>query len=255
MGAYEAFARVYDLFMENADYAAWLEHLSAIWEGYGLQPKTVIDLGCGTGSIALPLARRGLDVIGVDLSPEMLSEAEHKARAEGLSLRLVCQDMTELALGTAADAIVSLCDSMNYLTEDGELEAAMCGAAVHLCEGGLFVFDLNTAYKFREVLGQNVFAATEEDAAYIWENDYDEEERINTYAVSFFIRRGDGLYERSEEVHYERAYEPEEIDAALRAAGLALLAVYDADTFAEPHPASERLLYVTRKAGTEDTHE
>ena len=246
MSAYEAFASVYDIFMEQVEYDQWLNHIHAIWEKFGLQPKTVIDLGCGTGSIALPLAKEGYDVIGVDLSPEMLTEADHKAMEEGVSVRFACQDMTELELGEEADCILSLCDSMNYLTEDGQLEDAFKSIAQHMKQESLFLFDLNTEYKFKDVLGQNVFGSAEEHAAYIWENDYDEEEKINEYYVSFFIENEDGLYERIEEFHYERAYSMEEIEEGLQAAGMELVEVMDGYSFDAPHEESERLLFAAR---------
>ena len=246
MSAYEAFASVYDIFMEQVEYDQWMNHIHAIWEKFGLQPKTVIDLGCGTGSIALPLAKEGYDVIGVDLSPEMLTEADHKAMEEGVSVRFACQDMTELELGEEADCILSLCDSMNYLTEDGQLEDAFKSIAQHMKQESLFLFDLNTEYKFKEVLGQNVFGSAEEHAAYIWENDYDDEEKINEYYVSFFIENEDGFYERIEEFHYERAYSMEEIEEGLQAAGMELVEVYDGYSFDAPRAESERLLFAAR---------
>lgn len=246
MSAYEAFASVYDIFMEQVEYDQWMNHIHAIWEKFGLQPKTVIDLGCGTGSIALPLAKEGYDVIGVDLSPEMLTEADHKAMEEGVSVRFACQDMTELELGEEADCILSLCDSMNYLTEDGQLEDAFKSIAQHMKQESLFLFDLNTEYKFKDVLGQNVFGSAEEHAAYIWENDYDDEEKINEYYVSFFIENEDGLYERIEEFHYERAYSMEEIEEGLQAAGMELVEVYDGYSFDAPRAESERLLFAAR---------
>ena len=246
MSAYEAFASVYDIFMEQVEYDQWMNHIHAIWEKFGLQPKTVIDLGCGTGSIALPLAKEGYDVIGVDLSPEMLTEADHKAMEEGVSVRFACQDMTELELGEEADCILSLCDSMNYLTEDGQLEDAFKSIAQQMKQESLFLFDLNTEYKFKDVLGQNVFGSAEEHAAYIWENDYDEEEKINEYYVSFFIENEDGLYERIEEFHYERAYSMEEIEEGLQAAGMELVEVYDGYSFDAPRAESERLLFAAR---------
>lgn len=246
MSAYEAFASVYDLFMEQVEYDQWLDHIHAVWDKLGAKPKTIIDLGCGTGSILLPLAKEGLDVIGVDISPEMLAEADHKAMEEGLSLRFACQDMTALELGEKADCILSLCDCMNYLTEDGQLEDAFQSIAKHMKKESLFLFDMNTEYKFREVLGQNVFGSAEEGAAYIWENDYDKEEKINEYYVSFFIEQENGLYERVEEYHYERAYSMEEIENGLQAAGMELVEVYDGYSFDAPNAESERLLFAAR---------
>lgn len=246
MSAYEAFASVYDIFMEQVEYDQWLRHIHAIWEKFGLKPKTIIDLGCGTGSIALPLAQEGYDVIGVDLSPEMLTEADHKAMEAGISVRFACQDMTELELGEQVDCILSLCDSMNYLTEDGQLADAFRSIAQHMKKESIFLFDMNTEYKFKEVLGQNVFGSAEEHAAYIWENDYDEEEKINEYYVSFFVENEAGLYERIEEFHYERAYSMEEIEAGLQAAGMELVVVTDGYCFDDPHKESERLLFAAR---------
>lgn len=251
MAAYEAFAAVYDIFMEEVDYNGWVRHVLASWEKYGSGALArAIDLGCGTGGASVPLALMGLDVIGVDLSPEMLAEADRKARQAGVSLRLVCQDMTELELGIEADCVLSLCDSLNYLTEDCQLEQAFARAAAHIRPGGLFLFDMNTEYKFREILGDNIFASSEEDAAYIWENSYDPETRINEYNVSFFIEDEDsGLYERVQECHYERAYSLEEITHALEKSGLTLAAVCDDYCFVPPHEESERLFFVARRNG------
>ena len=246
MGAYEALAVSYDRLTNDVDYEATVAFYEEILKLEGLKPRTAVDLACGTGSVTAILAEQGLDVIGVDLSPEMLTEADHKAMEEGVSVRFACQDMTELELGEEVDCILSLCDSMNYLTEEGQLEDTFKSIAQHMKKESLFLFDMNTEYKFKEVLGQNVFGSAEEHAAYIWENDYDEEEKINEYYVSFFIENEDGLYERIEEFHYERAYSMEEIEEGLRAAGMELVEVMDGYSFDAPHEESERLLFAAR---------
>ena len=246
MSSYDFLAGCYDRLTYDVDYAAWADYIEGRFRKKGLPGKTVLDLACGTGSLTYELARRGYEMIGVDLSPEMLTEADHKAMEEGVSIRFACQDMTELELGEEADCILSLCDSMNYLTEDGQLEDAFRSIAQHMKKESFFLFDMNTEYKFKEVLGQNVFGSAEEHEAYIWENDYDEEEKINEYYVSFFIENEEGLYERMEEFHYERAYSVKEIEEGLQAAGMELVEIMDGYSFDAPHEESERLLFAAR---------
>lgn len=248
MNAYTDFATVYDLFMEEVPYDQWLSFLEEIWRKEGLQPEVVADLGCGTGNLLVPLTEKGYRTMGVDLSFDMLCQAEKKLREAGLSSILLEQDLTEVSLPEEADCIISVCDSLNYLTEDGELSAAFACVKASLRQGGLFLFDMNTEYKFSEVLAQNTYAVTEEHAAYIWENDYDPEEKINAYAVNFFIEGNDGKYERTEEVHYERAYSVEEIKAALAENGFTLLGMYDDYTWESPKEDCQRIVFVAKGA-------
>lgn len=248
MNAYTDFATVYDLFMEEVPYCQWLSFLEEIWRKEGLEPKVIADLGCGTGNLLVPLTEKGYRTIGVDLSFDMLCQAEKKLREKGLSSILLEQDLTEVSLPEQADCIISVCDSLNYLTEDGELSAAFAGVRESLQLGGLFLFDMNTEYKFSQVLAQNIYAVTEEKAAYIWENDYDPEEKINAYAVNFFIEGKDGKYERTEEVHYERAYSVDEIKAALTENGFTVLAMYDDYTWASPKEDCQRIVFAAKKS-------
>lgn len=246
MEAYQEFASVYDIFMEEIPYDQWLAFIKQIWQLEKLEPKMIADLGCGTGNVLLPLAKEGYEMTGVDVSFDMLTQAEHKLREAGIRALLLEQDMTEFVLPQKADCILSLCDSLNYLTEDGELTNAFCQVKENLAEEGIFIFDLNTEYKFCHVYGQNTYAAVEDDAAYIWENFYDEGEKINEYAVNFFLRRDDGSYERTEEVHYERAYALEEIKQALLESGLEMTAVYDDYSFSPICEESQRICVVAK---------
>lgn len=248
MNAYTDFATVYDLFMDEVPYDQWLSFLEEIWRKEGLEPQVIADLGCGTGNLLVPLTKKGYRTMGVDLSFDMLCQAEKKLREAGRSSILLEQDLTEVSLPEAADCIISVCDSLNYLTEDGELSAAFACVKASLRQGGLFLFDMNTEYKFREVLAQNTYAVTEENAAYIWENDYDPEEKINAYAVNFFIEGNDGRYERTEEVHYERAYSVEEIKTALSENGFTLLGMYDDYTWESPKEDCQRIVFVAKGA-------
>ena len=192
------------------------------------------------------LAKAGYDMIGVDNSEDMLEIAMDKRGRSGLDILYLLQDMREFELYGTVKAAVSICDSMNYILEKEDLLQVFKLVNNYLDPSGIFIFDMNTEYKFREVLGQRAFGSAEEAAAYIWENDYDEEEKINEYYVSFFIEQENGLYERVEEYHYERAYTTEEVAQALQAAGMELLEVTDGYSFAKPHEKSERLLFAAR---------
>lgn len=247
MDAYESFASVYDQFMEEVDHASWTDHVMQVWNTLGYHPETVLDLGCGTGKATLLLAKAGYAMLGVDLSPEMLAQAQKKATAENLPVVFSCQDMIELQLGEKVDAVVSFCDCLNYLIDDGELEAAFSAVKDNLQPNGLFLFDMNTAFKFEQILGENTYAATSETSAYFWENTYDPEDKINEYYVSFFFKQdGKETYERVEEYHYERAYALEEVQASLEKIGFELLAVYDDYSFSPVQPETQRYFFVTR---------
>lgn len=253
MGIYESFATLYDTFMDEVEYSDWIAHLNAVWQKYGM-PESIVDLGCGTGNVTIPLAEQGFRMQGIDFSIEMLSQAKKKADAiePKLDVFFSCQDITEFELPEQVDCAISLCDSLNYLIEDGQMEQAFGAVRDCLLPNGLFVFDLNTEFKFQHVLGENSFAATTEDAAYFWENSYDEEEKINEYYVNFFLcQKGKETYERIEEVHLERAYDVAQIKKYLDDCGFLLLDVYDGYGFDSPKEDSERLLYVAKLKGEE----
>ncbi len=244
--AYTDFATVYDRFMEEVPYAQWLLFLEQIWQKEKIEVQTIADLGCGTGNLLVPFAKKGYNLIGVDASFDMLAQAEQKLRYEKCHAVLLEQDLTDFSLPEQADCILSVCDSLNYLTEDGELSAAFACVKRYLKPNGIFCFDMNTVYQFETILADHTYAATEEDAAYIWENYYDAEEKINEYAVTFFLQNADGTYQRTEELHYERAYDIEEIKNALEANGLMISDMFDNYTSAAPHAASQRILFVAK---------
>lgn len=249
MEAYESFASVYDMFMEDMDYDMWLEYIEKICQKEGLSPKLGLDLGCGTGNMTIRLAKSGIDMIGVDISDQMLSEAVKKSKADGLDILYLLQDMREFELYGTVDLIVSLCDSLNYITEPDDLLTVFKLVNNYLDPKGLFIFDIKTEYEFKEVMGDNSFSHTADDAAYIWENYYDEDEKINEYYMNFFIKDKDSKYTRFEEYHYEKAYSVEDIMELLDEAGLEFISVYDAFTFNPPKADSTRLYFVAREKG------
>lgn len=250
MKAYTDFAEVYDMFMDNIPYEEWCGYLTSLLAEYGVSDGIVLDLGCGTGTLTELLARHGYDMIGVDISGEMLQEAMEKREISGLPILYLCQDMREFELYGTVRAIVSLCDSMNYMLETGDLVQVFSLVNNYLDPGGIFIFDLNMDHKFRMV-GNSTIAEEREEGSFIWENDYDEAAHINEYTVTLFIREEDGRYRRSQEIHYERAYSLEEIREALAAAGMEFVAAYDAFTKNPPQIDSDRICVVAREHGKE----
>lgn len=247
--AYESFAQVYDKFMEDTPYDSWVEYLKEIFKRHGLINSTnlIAELGCGTGNVTQRLAENGFEMIGIDISEEMLAKAQEKAQENNLDILYINQDMREFELYGTVDAIVSICDSINYITEPDELLEVFKLVNNYLEPQGLFVFDINTIYKFDKILSCNSFSETTENSAYTWENYYDNEERINEFYTNFFIENEDGLYNRYEEYHYEKGYEIEEIIELLEKAGLEFEACYDELTFHEPTERSQRVFFVARE--------
>lgn len=249
MEAYTGFALVYDQLMDNVPYQDWCEYLTGLLREYGCREGLVLELGCGTGSLTRLLAAKGYDMIGLDSSADMLSIAREKQAEEGREILYLLQDMTAFELYGTVAAVVSLCDSMNYITEYEELVQVFRLVNNYLDPGGCFIFDLNTPYKYSELLGDNTFAENREDCSFIWENTYDEETEINEYALTLFVCGEDGRYERYEELHYQKAYTVETIKKAAAEAGMDFVAVYDAFTRNAPSDTSERVYVILREQG------
>ena len=243
---YQEFARVYDEFMETVPYAEWADHIEAVFRQFGMRPELVLDMACGTGGLTVELSRRGYDMIGTDLSIDMLEEAQEKAAVQGENILFLEQDMRELELFGEVEAVVCTCDSMNYILEPEDLQTVFDRVAEYLLPDGLFIFDMNTSYKYRHVLGDNTYADTYEDAAFIWQNEFHEDTGLNEYLVNFFIEEEKDTYRRYQELHVQKAYERQEITAMAEKAGLAVEAVYDGYSFLPVREDSERFLFVTR---------
>ena len=247
MASYESFASVYDMFIDNIPYEEWCEYLHKLMKFYGVEDGLVLELGCGTGSMTELLAERGYDMIGIDNAPDMLEIAQEKKMESGADILYLLQDMREFELYGTVRAIVSVCDSMNYITEEDDLLEVFSLVNNYLDPGGVFIFDLNTEYKYKKVLGDSVIAENREESSFIWENWYDEETQINEYDLTLFIREESGLYEKYEETHYQRAYSLDTVCRLLQEAGLKLEAVYDAFTMDAPGKRSERVYVVARE--------
>lgn len=248
---YNEFAWVYDTFMEDTPYEKWVAFIEDAMKEHGITPKVICDLGCGTGTMCELFAQKGIDVIGIDGSEEMLMVARESAMEQELDILYLLQDMSAFELYGTVDVIYSACDSINYLLEEDKVLNTFKWVNNYLEKGGLFIFDLNTPYKYKTILNEKVFAEQTEDAAYIWENYYDEAQEINEYSVTFFIEDEDGKYIRAEEVHHQRAYTVERIKALLEEAGMELVGVYDDYTKAAYHEASERVTFIAKEKHVE----
>ena len=266
MEAYTSFASVYDTFMENVPYEEWGEYIHSLLCRYGVKDGIVLDLGCGTGNMTEILAGYGYDMIGVDNSEDMLELAMEKRLASGYDILYLLQDMREFELYGTVRAVVSVCDSVNYITESEELAEVFRLVNNYLDPGGIFLFDFNTEYKYREVMGDCTIAEDRGVCSFIWDNCYYEEERINEYDLTFFIREdmasgqdeGAGeddteengaLYRKYTETHFQRGYTLEEIRELLSSAGLVFQAAYDMDTREAAGETSERICVIAREHG------
>lgn len=249
MASYQSFAQVYDTFMDNIDYDGWGAYLIGLLREYGICDGLVLELGCGTGSMTERLAMAGYDMIGSDLSPDMLEIAMEKKDASGLNILYLLQDMREFELYGTVRAIVSVCDSMNYILEEEDLLQVFRLVNNYLDPGGMFIFDLNTTKKYRD-MGETTIAENREEASFIWENYFDEEEKINEYDLTLFIRdEEDGRFDRFEEFHEQRAYSLTEIGELIRESGMELIAMYDAFTHEPATEECERVYVIAREQG------
>ena len=245
MEAYTGFSEVYDIFMDNVPYEEWASYIIAILKEYGIEDGLVCELGCGTGKMAKILSDRGYDMIGIDSSADMLDIALESRSNEGRILYLN-QDMKEMELYGTVRSVISVCDSMNYLLSEDELLTTFRLVNNYLDPKGIFIFDMNTKYKYEKLLSDNVFAENRDETSFIWENYYDEEDCVNEYDLTLFVKEGE-LYRKYEEVHYQKAYDTDTIIDLIERSGLKLLAVYDAYTKDAVKDDSERVIYIVQE--------
>ena len=252
MDAYTGFAEVYDLFMDSVPYEEWCERIVGTLREYGIHEGLVLDLGCGTGSMTELLAAAGYDMIGVDASEEMLELADEKKRKSGHDILYLLQDMREFELYGTVRAIVSVCDSLNYITEEKDLLQVFRLAHNYLDPDGVILFDFNTVYKYEEILGESVIAENREEGSFIWENYYDPEERLNEYDLTLYVKEEDGRYRRFEETHFQKAYDRDVILGLLKEAGCRAEKLLDGETGGELRKETERIFIAARREAGAD---
>ena len=250
MEAYTSFAEVYDTFMDNVPYEEWAEYLAELLQEYDIEDGLVLDLGCGTGSLTEILATKGYDMIGADGSAEMLEIAMEKKAQSGHDILYLLQDMREFELYGTVRAVVSVCDCVNYIIDEKELEQVFRLVNNYLDPEGIFIFDFNTEYKYKEILGEQTIAEDREDCSFIWDNYYYEDESMNEYELTLFIKEQDSnLYRKYQEMHYQKAYTLDAMRELVEWSGLEFVTAYDAYTRKAPTETSERVCVVAREHG------
>ena len=303
MEAYTDFAQVYDTFMDDTPYEEWCAFLTGLLTKYRADAEhaavggnggaegeaarqeendisvtndalleernTILDLGCGTGTLTELFAAKGYDMIGIDNSQEMLQIAIDKRSRSGSDILYLMQDMRSFELYGAVGAVISVCDSLNYLLEEEDVVQTFRLVQNYLLPGGVFLFDFNTVYKYETVIGDTTIAENREDCSFIWENYYHEAEQINEYDLTVFVREeredhtdhtgktaatgnGQAVFRRFQETHLQRGYTLAQMQEYLRAAGLVFVEALDADTHEAVTDSSERIYVAARKCGKKD---
>lgn len=244
MSAYGAFAEIYDLLMDDFDYPAWAEYYLKLLSEAGVKPKTLAECACGTGSLTIPFAKRGIRVTGVDLSGEMLAVAQQKARKNGVQAMFVKQDMSRLALPRPADALVCGCDGVNYLLTEAQLRGFFQSAHQAIRPGGALTFDISSEYKLENVLGNGFFGEERDEAAYLWANQWDEKARTVRMDLTFFCREPGGLYRRFAETHVQKAHRPDELVRLMEECGFSKIRVFGDRTMEPPKDDELRIHFL-----------
>lgn len=246
MSNYDSFAEVYDSLMCDVNYTERTEYLLKLFDKYDRKPTLLLDLACGTGGFSNELAKRGIEIIGVDASQEMLSSAFKKSEEAGTDVFYLCQRAEYLDLYGTVDGAICCLDSLNHITDYADFSSALQRVGLFLEKGRLFIFDVNTVYKHKHVLADNTYIIEENGVYCAWQNFTDEESHVTDIVLDFF-KEENGVYRRFGEEFSERAYTEKEIENAAAEAGLEILAVLDDITGNPITETSERAVYVTRK--------
>lgn len=246
MAGYTDFSKFYDLLTNDVDYFRRTDYLLNLFEKFENRPTLLLDLACGTGGFSTEFAKRGIETIGVDISAEMLSVAKEKAKNENLDVLFLCQDATELDLFGTVDGAICCLDSLNHITDYRDFKKAISRVSLFLEKDKLFIFDLNTEFKHKEILSNNTFVIEDESVYCVWQNLYDDKRKQSDICLDFFEEKN-GTYHRYSEEFSERYYDDGKVRKALSDANLEVLAVYEELTEKKPRKNTQRVVYVTRR--------
>lgn len=238
-------AQVYDSLMYDADGGEWFSYIHELLKRAGVPPKSrILEVGCGTGRVTLPIAQAGFDVVALDASEEMLGEAAEKLRENALPVHFVCGDMQDFALPKPVAAVVCACDGVNYLTEDGDAEAFFDRCHGNLIPGGALAFDLSSHKKLTQNIGNNVFFDDGDVVTCLWRNQVSG--NLLHMDLTFFVQEGE-LYRRMDEEQLQRAYRIDEIAGMLKNAGFSSVEAFAFNTWDPATEENERIQFLAVK--------
>ena len=250
--AYSDFAAVYDELMDNIPYDEWFTYLHNLLTEYNIDKGIIAELGCGTGNITERLSKAGYDMIGIDNSCAMLDIANSKKVLNESNSLYLCQDMREFELYGTVAAVISICDSINYITDKDDLLNVFKLVNNYLDPKGLFIFDFNTKHYYKDVVADSTIAEDRDDLSFIWDNYFDEDTNINELSLSLFLHENDNLYRKYEELHLQRGYTLAEIIELINASGMSFVCAYDAFTKKMADDSCERIYIIARESGKDN---
>ena len=245
MTIYGEFASVYDIMQYDVDYENWIEQIKAISGKYFTGARSMLELACGTGTIGIGLSKKGFLVEALDISEDMLTVAQSKAFDAGIKMRFYHQDMVSFNTKKKYDVVFCMCDGLNYVLDESSVESVFKNVEQHLNPGGLFICDLSSKFKLKEVIGNRTFAETFDQAAYIWENEFDDMTNQLAFTLTLFKEDDDG-YQRFEEYHTQKAHEMEAI-SEIANSYFTILEILDGDTFDALEATSQRICFIMKK--------
>ena len=245
--SYGIFSSVYDILTENVDYRKTADKICSLLSLNGVDVGLLLDLGCGTGTLSFLLEKKGYDIIGIDASDDMLAEANEKKYEKNSSALFLCQKMEELDLYGTIDCAVCCLDTLNHLDHIEKVREAFRQVSLFMNMNGVFIFDINTVHKHRDILSDNTFVYDMDDVYCIWQNTYDSDKKRTAIDLDFFIKEEDGAYSRYSESFCEYAYETDEILSILKECGFAILGCYDDYTDNAVTDTTQRITVVAKK--------
>ena len=244
---YAILATYYDRIMEDIDYGAWCDFYEACFSENGITPKKILDLACGTGSITVPLAKRGYSLTGIDLSAEMLALAQNKSDEAGVKLRLSEQNIAKFQAGSGFDAVICSFDGINYLTSPRNVQSCFSCVSEALSDDGVFIFDVSTPYKYEHILADNAFVYEYDDLFLSWQNYFDKRSGLCDFYLTFFVKAENGSWKRYDETQCQRKYTPVRLESMLKEAGLQVVRTVADTDFSPLADDSDRCFFICKK--------